>query len=305
MKEYSLDEVLGFFEEYYITQSQQMVSRWIRHGKLNATRSDYRKDGYRVSEEDLFEFIEEQRPGLRKIYDIYKDHIKQLRSQRIEQETRPQLSEATQVNEIKSEEEIHEMEINQFKDEVINLESKITDLEYDKQLNNEKMLEILEQNSSLEEEVNTLTEDKNTYIQLNKKLNEENKQLKDAAPTMTKSDEKNGKSKNTTDRARAKINSTLTLDEFKKAGKKVISTQIDKFSEKELDEHLINAYNIVSDESSNIKKELLIKDGSFKSPYIDKPYKQQKRFVTHVIEHYFKNLDVKKESTEEKAVANE
>jgi hypothetical protein len=78
LKEYNVHEVLAILREYYITNSQQMVTRWIRQGKLNGVRSANRKDGYLVSEEDLFEFIEEQCPGLPHVMNFYKDYIENL-----------------------------------------------------------------------------------------------------------------------------------------------------------------------------------------------------------------------------------
>jgi hypothetical protein len=66
--------VLVILREYYITDSQKMVTRWIRQGKLNGVISANRKDGYLVSEEDLCAFIEELSPGLPQVMNIYKDH---------------------------------------------------------------------------------------------------------------------------------------------------------------------------------------------------------------------------------------
>ncbi|OEF99159.1 hypothetical protein BHF71_10010 [Vulcanibacillus modesticaldus] len=61
-------EALDILKKYYITESKQMVTRWIRQNKIKAIRTDNRKQGWEIDEEDLYAFIETLRPGLRKIY---------------------------------------------------------------------------------------------------------------------------------------------------------------------------------------------------------------------------------------------
>ncbi len=40
-----------------------MVTRWIRYGKLRGTRTENRKDGYLIEEDDLYEFNDRRNPG--------------------------------------------------------------------------------------------------------------------------------------------------------------------------------------------------------------------------------------------------
>ncbi|MFB5284687.1 helix-turn-helix domain-containing protein [Peribacillus sp. Hz7] len=75
MEIYNLHQTLNILKEYYITDSVQMVSRWIREGKIKATRSENRKDGWKIHHEDLFEFIEEQRPGLPEIMAVHEWYV--------------------------------------------------------------------------------------------------------------------------------------------------------------------------------------------------------------------------------------
>lgn len=81
LKEYSVHEVLAILNEFYIPCTQQSVTKWIREGKLPGVRTDYRKGGYRISEEDLYNFIEEERVGLPAIMSGYKEYIEMKKSQ--------------------------------------------------------------------------------------------------------------------------------------------------------------------------------------------------------------------------------
>lgn len=55
----------------YITDSVQTLRKWIREGKIIATGSPYKQEGYTIREEDLKAFIEEERPGLLDILRVY------------------------------------------------------------------------------------------------------------------------------------------------------------------------------------------------------------------------------------------
>ncbi|MGM9986445.1 MAG: hypothetical protein ACI35O_04365 [Bacillaceae bacterium] len=57
-------EALKILNEHYITDSLQMVVRWIGEGRILAERSDYRKGGWRIKADDLYDFIEAVHPGL-------------------------------------------------------------------------------------------------------------------------------------------------------------------------------------------------------------------------------------------------
>ncbi|MBB6451770.1 putative site-specific integrase-resolvase [Salirhabdus euzebyi] len=68
-------KILG---EYYITDSIQMVTRWIRQGRIKAIRSENRKEGYLINHEDLFDYIDEIRPGLPIMKAVYDSYIENL-----------------------------------------------------------------------------------------------------------------------------------------------------------------------------------------------------------------------------------
>lgn len=75
MKVYNVHQALKILQEYYITDSIQMVTRWIREGKIKAERSANRKEGWRIHHDDLFQFIEEHRPGLPEVMGVYEWYV--------------------------------------------------------------------------------------------------------------------------------------------------------------------------------------------------------------------------------------
>ncbi|GMO01105.1 helix-turn-helix domain-containing protein [Parageobacillus thermoglucosidasius] len=75
MEIYDVHQALKILQQYYITDSIQMVTRWIREGKIKAERSANRKEGWRIHHDDLFEFIEEQRPWLPEVMGVYEWYV--------------------------------------------------------------------------------------------------------------------------------------------------------------------------------------------------------------------------------------
>ena len=112
-----------------------MVARWIREGKIHGIRSENRKEGYRVSEDELFEFIEEQRPGLSSIFQVYESYVKQLK---------PELQE----------ENITETENDVLRERVLSLEDALNDLQQENKILEMQLIETLELNNGLKEENN-------------------------------------------------------------------------------------------------------------------------------------------------------
>lgn len=154
MKEYTSHEVLAILKKYYITESQQVVSRWIREGKISGTRSENRKDGYRVLEEDLYDFIEEQRPGLPAIMGIYEDYISQVNA---DVETTTNVTEEDCPNE-------HVVDQQILQEQIYLIDHKVN--------------EIITLNKALVLENKTLNEDNKVLIELYSLLNEEIIELK-------------------------------------------------------------------------------------------------------------------------------
>ena len=56
------DQVFEALQQHGITESRQMVNRWLREGRIKGERSANRKEGWRVSEEELNKFLDELIP---------------------------------------------------------------------------------------------------------------------------------------------------------------------------------------------------------------------------------------------------
>lgn len=65
---YNVNEVLEVLKSYDITSSKQMITRWLREGKIVGEVSVNRKEGWRIHEKDLEDFIERMKPGLKKLF---------------------------------------------------------------------------------------------------------------------------------------------------------------------------------------------------------------------------------------------
>ncbi|USK75895.1 helix-turn-helix domain-containing protein [Peribacillus frigoritolerans] len=269
MREYNVHEVLSILQKYYITDSQQMVTRWIREGKINGVRSKNKKEGYRILEEDLFDFIEEQRPGLPSIFEVYEEYIKNLNPNNNELNEHPVDKEEKGYIDT---EEKNETGVSHLKEKLKKLESTITDVHKEKQVMEMQLIEIMDQNKFL-------IEDNKTFSELLEILDEENKQLKESSIKITSS-------KDTNDMHRKR--SLVTFDDFVQLSSEVINNL--EYDEKEIEKHLDLIYKQIYDEDGLVKGELMLNGGEVKCPYTDKIYKQQKRLVKHAITYYFENL---------------
>jgi hypothetical protein len=75
---YNIHEALKILKDHYVTDSLQMVSRWIREGALYGERSTNRKDGWLITQRDLDEFISERMPGMVELIAKHSDYVDQL-----------------------------------------------------------------------------------------------------------------------------------------------------------------------------------------------------------------------------------
>ncbi|PEO46718.1 hypothetical protein CN563_13170 [Bacillus sp. AFS026049] len=282
MREYNVHEVLSILQKYYITDSQQMVTRWIRAGKINGIRSENKKEGYRIYEEDLFDFIEEQRPGLPSIFEVYEEYIKNLNPNNNELNEHPVDKE--QKGFIDTEEKDEKSKVIHLKEQLEKLENTIMDLQEEKQVMEIKLNEIMDQNKFL-------IEDNKTFSELFEILDEENKQLKDEATIIiTSSKDTNGKyrKRSINDSGKEKNISPVTFDEFVQLSSEVLNNL--EYDEEDIEKHLDLVYKQLFDCEGLVKGELMLQDGEVKCPYTDKIYKQQKRLVKNAITYYFENL---------------
>jgi hypothetical protein len=84
MKKHDVYDALKILKQYYITDSKQMVARWLREGRIKGFRTDNRKEGWTIFEEDLYDFIDRERPGLRSLFAELKEtrnEYQELRSE--------------------------------------------------------------------------------------------------------------------------------------------------------------------------------------------------------------------------------
>jgi hypothetical protein len=74
---FNVHEAFKILKRHYVTDNPQMVSRFIREGRLVGERGT-RKDGWKIKESDLYNFIDEERPGIVElvyVYDKYSESV--------------------------------------------------------------------------------------------------------------------------------------------------------------------------------------------------------------------------------------
>ncbi|MEH7418981.1 hypothetical protein V7266_27510 [Neobacillus drentensis] len=307
MKEYNVHEILAILQKYYITDSPQMVTRWIREGKIQGIRSENRKEGYRVSEEELFDYIEELRPGLPSIMEVYEDYVKKLRNYYSEDIERPKFhDEMPDKIESETNKKQHEKEIKELREQIINLENTLVDLQEENQIIHMNMFEIVEQNNSLQKENLVLKEENGVLTELYGIMDEENKLLKCTSNNMTNSEELKKELRKKIIYPTEEKKFQLGLDDFINLSKEVVTKLSIHMEELAIINHLENIYQQIF-ENGIIRSNLIMEDGAIKCPFTDKFYKQQKRVINNAIKHYFENLNEEQtnQQQEEKTVAND
>ncbi|WP_026583987.1 helix-turn-helix domain-containing protein [Bacillus sp. J33] len=70
----NVHEAIRILKRHYITATPQSVSRYIREGRLYAEKAS-RKDGYKIKESDLYEFMDEEMPMIGEVMEIYDQFI--------------------------------------------------------------------------------------------------------------------------------------------------------------------------------------------------------------------------------------
>lgn len=60
---YTVQESFKLLQEYKITSHQESVRRWLREGKIKGIPPKTRKEGWMITEQDLFEFIQSRMPN--------------------------------------------------------------------------------------------------------------------------------------------------------------------------------------------------------------------------------------------------
>jgi hypothetical protein len=63
MTVYDINKTFDVLKKYKITSNKESVRRWLRKGVIKGIKPTSRKEGWKVREEDLFEFIKERVPS--------------------------------------------------------------------------------------------------------------------------------------------------------------------------------------------------------------------------------------------------
>jgi hypothetical protein len=142
-RNYTVHEALRILRDHHITGSLQMVVRWIREGKLVGTRSENRKEGYLIDEDDLYEFITDRAPGLVQILKVHEEYLDNI----VFDVTSP----PPLMGKMKPKVQVESIKYNETQEEILNLNKKLIQIETDllekvDQLKSHQ--ELIERNSS-------------------------------------------------------------------------------------------------------------------------------------------------------------
>lgn len=73
-------EALKRLKEAGVTNSIQVLRKWVREGKIKAQKTEFRKEGYRIDESELERFIKEKNPLYEKVKRL-QEQVKQLQEE--------------------------------------------------------------------------------------------------------------------------------------------------------------------------------------------------------------------------------
>lgn len=255
MRDYNVHEVLAILQKYYVTESQQMVTRWIREGKILATRSPERKEGYRIYEEDLYEFIEDQRPGLITIMDGYSQYIKSIQLDEVETEAELEAEPKAEPSIQDKEVEVFSKGIDKVQSHQKELEASINQLQEDFVEQRQNISEILVQVQSL---INQSTEEGTKSLDHYEQNSTETKQEKREIKIMQ-------------------------LKDFKRIYNDIIKQLGVNLTDEEQENSIIFVYNSLYETDGQVKEELQSGEGNIKCPLTNKEYKQHKRLIRNLM----------------------
>ncbi|PEV98065.1 DNA-binding protein [Bacillus cereus] len=74
----NVQEAMEILEEHYIKVSYKTFTDWLRKLEIPAVPSENRKEGWSIREEDLLQFIEKKRPGLRQVLQEYHHVVRDM-----------------------------------------------------------------------------------------------------------------------------------------------------------------------------------------------------------------------------------
>ncbi|MED4876626.1 DNA-binding protein [Anoxybacillus geothermalis] len=261
MEVYNVHQALKILQEYYITDSIQMVTRWIREGKIKAERSANRKEGWRIYHDDLFEFIEEQRPGLPEVMGVYEWYVENsfsmLANDHHEKHNKLD-SEEVKGDSTHSEELMKQLmeEKNQLENQLINMQDELN--------------LVYEQITELTVKVQKLEEENAFLIGLYEQMDEMYQELE-----KKNQQESSNETPKTMER---KLKKEMSIEDFKMIFEKVIKGyKSETINYIQQENKLINEiYTLFFNEDGELKNEV-IDDGEYICPLTKKKYKKNLR----------------------------
>jgi hypothetical protein len=169
---YNVHEATDILNKYYINNCVQTVVRWLREGRIKGERTDYKKEGWKIEENNLFDFIEEVRPGLIEIMRIYEEvRTEQELYEKHDCESlyhreKPDRNSAGMVDTLCEYTELLENMVEQLRDELSGLKEMTTTLE-------SRVKKIEETNDQIELNYGINVEDKRERtVKLQKNMNQ-------------------------------------------------------------------------------------------------------------------------------------
>lgn len=275
MKHYNVHEALKILQQYYITECIQMVTRWIRERKIIAERSHNKKDGWKIHEDDLFEFIEDKRPGLRQVMAVYAEYINSLNVQQDEDRG------VTTIDSVgvETKEEISP-NVPNVREEILTLESMVEQLQDEISQVRENLLEVMSHNHKLEEENKILHE-------LYEMIDQEIGVIKSSRPVVSNAIEVIKEEKPFDSEPTRTIK--ISFEQFKKIADEIIAESVHNLEPEETYLKLGYLYNNICSEDGSVKEELITQEGIINCPFTKREFKQKKRFVKSVVMYAFED----------------
>jgi DNA repair exonuclease SbcCD ATPase subunit len=299
MEVYNVHQALKILQQYYITDSIQMVTRWIREGKIKAERSANRREGWRIHKEDLFDFIEEQRPGLPEIMAVHEWYVENAFSPMVNDD-HGKMSEVNSEN-VKDVNTSSQELIEQLMEEKKQLDSKLINMQAELNLVYEKVVELTTEIQNLKEENDFLRELYEQTDEMYQELKKKNQQESSNETPKAMDQQKNtSKTSKTMER---KLNKAMSFGDFKDILKKTINehgSEIKDLVQQE-EELTKEIYTLFFNEDEKLKDEITNGD-QYNCPLTGKRYKNLKSMLKHAIRY---KLEKMVNQVKEEMVAND
>jgi archaellum component FlaC len=268
MEVYNVHQALKILQEYYITDSIQMVTRWIREGKIKAERSANRKEGWRIHHDDLFEFIEEHRPGLPEVMGVYEWYVENSFSM-VASDYREKHNKLDS-EEVKGDSTYQEELMKQLMEEKNQLENQLINMQDELNLVYEQITELTVKIQKLEEENAFLMGLYEQMDEMYQELIKKNQQ------------ESSNETPKTMER---KLEKVMSTEDFKKIFKEVINKYEGgtvNFMQQE--NELINEiYTLFFNEDGELKNEVIYDEEEYRCPLTKKKYKNLRSMLKNAI----------------------